>query len=540
MTARPILALFPLLAATAAFASGSTLKMGDDASIAKIVDEGKNRNQVMKQLRELTNNGPRLTGSPGLSRAQEWAMRKFNSYGLKNVRLEKWGEVPVGFERGRNQIGRMVEPYDREITFTTMNWTAGTNGLVRADAVTAPKTVAEVEAAPDKYRGKWLVMTGSASMRGAVDSSAAELKAAIDKLGIAGRIYGTRDDRVHSSGTWREKSFDKRPEGLNIIVNKESYDRIARNVDFGRKTTLEFNIDNRWIAGPIPQYNVVADLPGTEKPDEMVIVCGHLDSWNSPGSQGACDNGTGSSVAVEAARILTATGVKPKRTIRFVLWSGEEQGLLGSRGYVQTHKDELDKISAVLNDDGGSNYQGGYQGIETMKAMMEAAFAPTAAAFPELPMEFASSPTMPAGGSSDHAPFNWEGVPGFFTMEKGKADYGKVWHTQYDRYEFAVPEYLVQSSTNHAVVAFNLACADTLLPRGPKPAPRTTAMRLDNALAVGADRVYEDPAAYLQYWWEHVGQGGDVHGHDHQDDYVMFVVDYIKRWTKRVAVSVRK
>jgi hypothetical protein len=307
---------------------------------------------------------------------------------------------------------------------------------------------------------------------------------------------------------------------LNISVRRSDFDRITRNIEFGRAPVLEFNIDNQWVPGPVDQYNVIADLKGSERPDEMVIVCGHLDSWNSPGSQGALDNGNGAMVALEAARILTKSGVKPKRTIRFILWSGEEQGLLGSRAYVELHKAEMDKVSAVLNDDGGMNYQGGYVGLESMRPIFEAAFAPTVKAFPTLPMSFDVVKEMPTGGSSDHAPFNFVGVPGFFTKETGRSDYGYAWHTQNDRFELAIPEYMVQSSTNHAVVAFNLANLDGLLPRGPKPAPRQ-AMRLDHALAMGADHMYEDPRNT---------------GHDHEDDYVLELAD---RWRRVAAMVLR-
>lgn len=253
------------------------------------------------------------------------------------------------------------------------------------------------------------------------------------------------------------------------MVRKSDMDKIAANLAAGKDVELEFNLDQKWVKQARPQYNVVAEIKGTEKPDEVVIVSGHFDSWDGPGSQGALDNGTGSCTALEAARILCATGVKPKRTIRFILWSGEEQGLFGSRGYVARHMDEMDKISAVLVDDGGTNYQGGYEGIESQKAIMEAAFAPVVDAFPGLSEVFRSRPQMPRGGGSDHASFNAVGVPGFFTIETGRSDYNYVHHTQHDKYEMAIPEYLVQSSTNHAVVAYNLACLDGLLPRGPKP-----------------------------------------------------------------------
>lgn len=496
---------FPLIAAVAH-------AQADPADVDRIVQEGKNRNQVMRTLRSLTNIGPRVTGSPKLRKAQEWAMSEFRRYGLTNVHLEKWGDVPVGFQRGDRQTGRMVTPYDEPIVFTTPCWTPGTNGPLRAEAVMAPKDMADFEARKEQLKGKWLVMPGRSGVRGG-PAEPAELKAAVDKLGIAGRISGSADARVHTGGNWRGKTYENRPKDRAITVSRPDYERIVRNIGFGRKTELEFDIDNQWFKGPIDQFNVIADIKGTEKPDEMVIISGHLDSWNSPGSQGACDNGTGSSVAIEAARILMASGVKPKRTIRFILWSGEEQGLFGSRAYVEMHKDELDKISAVLNDDGGTNYQGGYVGVEAMRATMEAAFAPTVKAFPDLPMAFTVVPTMPLAGSSDHAPFNQKGVPGFFTKETGRADYGHVWHTQFDRYENAIPEYLVQSSTNHAVVAFNLANAPTLLARAPKPEPRREAIDLDHEEAVGGSHMHDD--------------------HDHSSDYWLDRIDRLPRWLRQ-------
>lgn len=500
-----------------------------DDPVAKIVDEGKNRNQVMNILAQLARGiGPRLTGSTNLDKAQQWAMGQFKSFGLTNVHREKWGDVPVGFERGSRQIGKIVAPFEWNVEFTTMNWTEGTNGAVRGPAIPAPATVEEFEANKASYKGAWILMPEVTTMRGPVapprtggtpaQQLVAKLRGLLDEAGIAGRIYGAADERVHSSGNWRDKTFEARPKGVEVTVRKSDYQRLKRVFELGQKPEVEFDIENKWIKGPIPQYNVIADIKGTEKPDEYVIVCGHLDSWNSPGSQGACDNGTGSAVALEAARILGTSKVKPKRTIRFILWSGEEQGLLGSRGYVETHKAELGKISAVLNDDGGSGYQGGYQGIESMKSIMEAAFAPTNAAFPDMQVKFDSRPQMPSGGSSDHAPFIWAGVPAFFTMETGaKANYGKVWHTQYDRWEEAVPEYLVQSSTNHAVVAFNLANAPTLLPRFTPPV--RNAMTLQQA--VGADHVYEDP--------NQVARLKQLGLHDHDDDYVLHVWDYAFR-----------
>lgn len=506
------LQLFALAAVLAAVPAWSSAQ-ANEADLDKIVEIGKNKNQVMLHLRKLTQIGPRLTGSPNLRRAQDWAAANFKKWGLKNVQLEQWGDVPVGFERGKRQIGRMTSPSKRDFVFTTMNWMPGTDGLVSGPAVLAPKTMEEFNASKAKLKGAWVIMPGQAGMRGPTVAND-ELKKAIDGAGINGRVFGTADERVHSSGSWRDKSFDKRPTDVNVNVRKSDYEAVIKAIADGKTPTLEFDAEVQWFQGPVAQYNVIGDIIGSEKPEEMIIVCGHLDSWNSPGSQGACDNGTGTVTAMEAARILSQSGLKPKRTIRFILWSGEEQGLLGSRAYVEKHKDQMDNISAVLNDDGGTNYHGGYNGIESMKPMMEAAFAPTVKAFPDLPMSFTVGRTMPSGGSSDHAPFNFVGVPGFFTKETGKADYGFVWHTQNDRYEYAVPEYLIQSSTNHAIVAYNLAQAPTMLPRAPKPQARTIDL---NGHAVGSDQMFEDPALHSS------------HDHDHEDDWVLEVRDRLKR-----------
>jgi len=489
------------------------------ADVQAIVKEGKERNQVMKRLRELTNIGPRLTGSPNLSKAQTWAVGQFKKFGLSNVALDKWGEVPVGFERGERQIGKMVAPFESEFVFTTPCWTPGTKGLVRGNAYRMPKTVAEVEAMKPKLKGAFIVMPEPVAMRGAPVAET-DVSKALDEAGIAARISGSRNELVTSFGNWRDKTFEKRPTRTEIVVRKSDHERILRNIDLGRAPVLEFDIENKWIKGPVAQYNVVAELPGTDLKDEVVIVCGHLDSWNTPGSQGACDNGTGSVATIEAARILAASGVKPRRTIRFILWSGEEQGLLGSRSYVDRNKASIDNIVAVLNDDGGTNYQGGYVGLASQRSILEAAFAPTVAAFPELPMAFDTVAAPSGGGSSDHASFAQVGVPAYFTKESGRANYSFVWHTQNDRFEQAIPEYMVQSSTNHAVVAFHLASIDEKLARFPVRQPGSGTVALNHALAMGSDRMYGDP----HFWNEDHG-----HDHDHEDDYVLEILDRLKR-----------
>ena len=202
-----------------------------------------------------------------------------------------------------------------------------------------------------------------------------------------------------------------------------------------------------------------------------MIISAHADSWDGPGSQGATDNGTGTAVTLEAARILMAAKAKPKRTIRFVHWTGEEQGLLGSNGYVKAHAAEMDKISAVFVDDGGTNYEGGLSCIESMRDQLAAATAPVNGLFFDsvggkpLNVNIRVQERFTQSGGSDHMSFVDAKVPGFFWDESGRADYGYGWHTQNDKLELGIPEYLKQSSTCAAITAYRLACADNMLTR---------------------------------------------------------------------------
>ncbi|RYG15027.1 M20/M25/M40 family metallo-hydrolase, partial [bacterium] len=417
----------------------------DQAVIDAIIREGKDNSQVMKKLTELcTKIGPRLTGSPRLTKAENWAMGEFRKLGLKNVHLDEWGEVPVGFDRGPNNSARLITPdKTEEMIFTTDCWTNGTNGVVRAEAVLCPDSVEAIETARESLGfggGRGAGAGGAGGGLGGGNATPpqrpappqADLIAALDKLPIAGIVRGSRNELVITAGRWEGKTFDNHPGVPRIIVRKSDCDKIVYEATNGQKPILAIQADNRWYPGPVKQYNVVADLVGSEKPDELVIVSGHFDSWNGPGSLGTCDNGTGSMTAMEAARILTKLKVKPKRTIRFILWSGEEQGLWGSRGYVRNHPNELPKISAVLVDDGGTNYQGGYAGIASQQAIFESAYAPVVRAFPDMPQTFRVSERMPRGGGSDHASFNAVGVPGFFTNETGRSNYTYLHHTQHD------------------------------------------------------------------------------------------------------------
>lgn len=448
---------------------GQALGQGDPATISRIIAEGKERSQVVTLLRHLTKNiGPRLTGSPRYQAAAEWCAKKFREFGLKNVQLESAVTVPIPWDRTGPQSARMIEPYERKLVFTTMAWSPSTRGVATGPAVAEPTDMDSFNRVKDSLRGAWVISAAPVTMRGPQpgDKDAA-LQKAISEAGILGRVYSSSSELVNTYG-YMPASPDQLPTEIRVIVRKSDMAAIRQALIAERPTRLAIQAGATFYPGPAQVPNVIAEIPGSEKPDEVVLFGAHLDSWNGPGSEGANDDGTGSMVMLEAARILAKAGAKPKRTIRFVLFAGEEQGLLGSRAYAEKYASSMGKISAVFVDDGGSNYQGGLAGSSDMKEMLELALAPMSRAFPDMPVSVTVSDPFPSFGGSDHFSFLAYGVPGFFFKETGRHNYGFVWHSQNDTFENTIPEYLVQSATNSAVVGFNLASADKLLPRLPK------------------------------------------------------------------------
>ncbi|MBS1703944.1 MAG: M20/M25/M40 family metallo-hydrolase [Armatimonadetes bacterium] len=433
----------------------------------QIIDLSKEDNRVMLNLKELCFNiGARPTGSPQLQKAEQWALKKFQSFGFKNAHLEKWADVPVGFERGPNNSARMLEPSVADIVFSTNCWMPGTKGPEKGPVVMVPHNMDEFAEVKSQIKGAWILDDAKVTMRGPNTSTEdKETRQAIIDAGALGFVYGCPGENVWTHGTWKDKTYEKHPTTIEVQIRHDNWEMLAENVKAGKKTVAEFNIDNRWIKGPIEVHNVVAEIKGTEHPDEIVVVGGHLDSWNSPGSQGANDNGTGSSSTLEAARLIMKSGLKPKRTIRFILFSGEEEGLLGSTEYVKQHADEIPKVSACIVDDGGSNYENGVSGLAKWAPFFTDSFDAMTKAFPDMPMKFSPVEKYDASGGSDQASFWAKGVPSFFMGKAGTQQYLHIWHTQFDRYDQAIPEYLKQVATSLAVVTFNIANADEMMPR---------------------------------------------------------------------------
>lgn len=508
-----------------------SMEMGDRRVVDRIITEGRDRSQVMAHLRHLSETiGPRLTGSTRAEEANRWTAAQFSSWGLSNVRLEPWGTIPVRFDRNESWA-RVIErekkrtsrrgdrPAEatnepdvsvdepptwktvRDMQFSTLAWTTGTpdGDEIRGHVVRLPEDRAEYERVKDSLDGAWVLVppppSGTRGVRGAGQMAGERYRARRDARAkiaagtfnvaeapledvvlthkVAGFVTSSRDERVWTTSApgWRELDPANIPTDIEVMVRLSDYDFLNSRLRDGEDVHLGIKLDHRLTPGPHQVFNTIAEIPGRTKPEEVVIMSAHLDSWDGPGSQGTTDNGTGSAVMLEAARLLMAAGARPDRTIRFILWTGEEQGLLGSRAYVQQNSAELPRISAAFVDDGGTNFQGGLTCTREMADLLAAATAPVNGVFADdktgeaLYVNITPKDEFKPGGGSDHYSFFEAGVPGFFWDEVGRAEYGYGWHTQNDRIDLAIPRYLEQSAVCSAVTAYRLACAPTLLPR---------------------------------------------------------------------------
>lgn len=420
-------------------------------------------NRVMETLHYLVNViGPRLTSSHNDHIACRWAKEQFESYGLANVVMEEAGEFPVAFHRGP-WSGKMLEPETLALEFGTPAWSAGTRGAVTGPAMLAPESIEGVDGA--QYRGAWILQSGPAGGRRTREQRQAqqEIRDFLEAAGVAGFISSTRNQYIVTGGSPRVE-WEKLPKLPRINLLKAHFDKVLEHVKAGTPVTLQFDIRNHFEKGPAKFYNVYADIVGSEFPDELVIVGGHIDSWD--GATGTTDNGMGSATTLEAARILAASGVKPRRTIRFMLWSGEEQGLLGSEAYVKKYPELHPKISAVLVYDGGPNAISSLPTSAAMHAQMEEAFAPVIGLDPQYPFELKKQENgLPRGIGSDHESFLPHQIPGFFWDQEGRADWRHGIHTQFDTYDLSIPEYLEHSTLVIALGALGIANLDALLDR---------------------------------------------------------------------------
>ena len=464
------------------------------SDVDRLVELARTDNQAMEFVRTITRDHPkRLTGSRGYDRAAAWAVEQFRAMGLE-ARLETWGEFPVAFDRGV-QSGRIVAPTEEALTFVTAAWTAGTKGPARGRAVLEPRTEEELAALDPKsaFAGAWIVRTET--KEGAKFKK--KLREAYDAHGILGVVRSGNKNGLLGMGGNHRVDPAALPTAVEIKLLASQYDALVARLEKGEALELEFDVQNVFTPGPVPCTNVVAEIVGSRFPDEYVIVQGHFDAWD--GAEGAQDNATGTATTMEAARLVAKLGVRPLRTIRFVLYSGEEQGLFGSEGYVRDHKDELERVSVVLTHDAGGTF---LQGIDATYAMMEDVRAVCGVLEdldPRFPFTIHEVDGLENSGDSDHAPFIQAGVPSFFWHQSEK-DYEFVHHTQHDVFSQIDPDQVRHSALVVAVSAFGFANLEHKLDRtDTKTLPRRrVGASFESGMVV--QRVVEDGRAAKAGW----------------------------------------
>ncbi len=379
-----VFVLFIWLALLQAPASAQTAADPDINN--KIRQEENNHSQIMHTMHYLADiYGPRLTGSPNHKAAAEWAVKQMKEWGFENGHLEPWDFGHPGWMNDRAS-GYVLSPVHDQLTFKVVAWTPGTNGTITGQVFQMvlpekPKQddlTAYFATVKDKVKGK-MVLVGKTDPVAVVmdvqprrmeDKTAAErfdpknpnagqfgpragqgppqpepgvltpaqINEQIDQFLLANGAIMRLNDAHMTNGhirAFQNRTYDPAKVVPNVVLRNEDFSRIGRILADGSPVELEFNIQNKFFPEGKTSYNTVAEIPGTDKKDEVVMLGGHLDSWHS--ATGATDNAIGCAIMMEAARILKSLGVKPRRTIRVALWSGEEEGLLGSQAYVKEH-----------------------------------------------------------------------------------------------------------------------------------------------------------------------------------------------------------
>ncbi len=463
----------------------------DTSGAGVLIDQAMNRSEVMRNLQYLSDViGPRLSGSAPMRRANEWTAGRFKAYGLR-VALEPY-DFGVPWERGSASL-RLTAPFARAITAHSWAWTEGTGGKVVSGPVvladlSTPESLAVYR---DKVKGAWVLprapypiwnpdgpeMTPEDSSRladqlllrslASADTSTAAVTArrqftvdlpyALQAAGALGTLVDGGKEHALMSMSGSPNRVSPLP---NLVISNEDYALLARLIARGVVPGLEARVENRLGTKPVRQWNTVAEIRGSARPGQVVILGAHLDSWDL--GTGVTDNGTGSMVVLEAARAIARSGLKPKRTIRFVLFSGEEQGLLGSRAYAATHAAAADSIQAVLVMDNGTGAIIGQalQGRADLERVWRELLAPVASLD-------ADSVRHASKMGTDHLSFLPYGVPAF-NFDQLRRGYNHTHHSQSDTYDKAVEGDLKQAAAVMAVTAWALANMPELLPRGPK------------------------------------------------------------------------
>jgi len=450
-------------------------RSGEVRAVTKaIIDEIDKKSQLMANLEYLCDMiGPRLTGSPGLTKASNWTLEKFKQYGLANPHLESW-KINRGWTRGI-ATGRIVVPTEQRLLLESAGWSISTPGTgpVRGPVISlGSDSLTDLAAFKGKLKGAWIIRgpvseqpsPKKPAAHGGSARTSAEAKKFLAEEGAAGILRDS--DKEHGLVNMTGASYNFTPSLLpEAFLTTESYGLIWRLLQRG-PVEIEVELKNTFSTGEVEVFNTVAEIPGTEKPDEVVIIGGHIDSWDL--GTGATDNGTGIMAVLEAARSLKAVGVAPRRTIRFVLFSGEEEGLHGSAAYVKAHDAEMPKIAAVLVHDMGTGRVKsiGLQGRYDLREIMDQVVEPFKGAtnLDELSLSNMSG--------TDHLSFLGHGVPAFAVMQDG-AEYRKTHHTESDTFDKVYADEVNQGAKVLAAWAYNVAMLPDILPRNPKQPPKS-------------------------------------------------------------------
>ena len=494
----------------------------------KIRREATERSQIMRTLHVLTDvYGPRLTGSPNLRKAQDWLVQQATAAGLKNAHLEEWDFGSPGWLNEKTAV-HIVSPVKDSLVVEALAWTPGTNGTVTAATVIVDPPERPTQADADRFfarlrgnlKGRAVLVGqptkldvtidppakrrddnearaqfspipppspfGAPAAAPAAPAAPADPKLAPltmdqfqDQLNQFLKDQGAAL-RVNDAGrehgqirAFNNRNFDVTKAVPTVVMRNEDYGRVARLMGSGHPVELEATIVNQTYPEGKTQHNVIAEIPGTDKAQEVVMLGGHLDSWHA--ATGATDNAIGVSTMYEAIRILQKIGVKPRRTIRLALWSGEEQGLRGSVAYVAQHfgtfetpKPEYEHFAGYFNIDSGTGKARGMTvfGPSTAADVLRPLLAP----FEGNGVMGATSTRSRARGGSDHTSFNEIGLPGI-GVGQDPIEYGThTWHTNLDTYERIIESDAQMSAMAIASAVYHLAMRDEKLPRFTKDA----------------------------------------------------------------------
>ena len=489
----------------------------------QIRNEEMNHSKVMDIAFHLTDiSGPRLTGSPGFMRAANYAKNQLTTWGLTNAKLDPWGEFGKSWQLEKSYVA-MAAPYYKPLEAFPKSWTAGTGGELVVDVVLiTAKDSAGLDAYKGRLAGKMLIVDRSDVYKQSFTSDAyrysdaqldsmqnlkitpedtaatrrrraqlqggstfrmlAALRAMALNEAATGILSGNtrgHDGTLFVQGGGPYKASD--PENLlDIVLANEDYMTIVRLLKAGITVQVAVDVKSKFLNSDLQGYNVLAEIKGndTQLKDEVVMFGGHLDSWH--GGTGATDNAAGCAVMMEAVRILKTLDIKPSRTVRLALWSGEEEGLLGSRAYVKKNfadpatmvlQPGHEKISAYFNLDNGSGKIRGIYGQQNLDAVT--IFKQWLAPFNDLGAKTVTV-TNEIGGT-DHQSFEAVGIPGFQFIQDPLEYDTRTHHSNMDTYDHLVAEDLQQASIIVAAFIYNAAMREKKIPRKelPKPRPAT-------------------------------------------------------------------